>query len=392
MTIIFKEEIDKFANKSFKMMSSILEENKNYFHNGKFCEFEKFIINLNKQNSNNTLNEYILSLFFDAEIKSAGSFRQLLKLINSSNSTLNIANIRYPNVNDINWLFNNFNLSNKYQKLLFDAIELAGFNGKIVVQQTKKDFNYVEKTNGYVFNITNVTSLFNGFFVKPKIICIDGFIESESEIHSILETSHSVKESLIIVCRGMSDDVINTLVVNWKRGTLKAVPIIVPFDLMGINMLNDISVVCNCDVVSSLKGQIISAIKYTDIAYVDSIDVSNNKISITNKNNQQNVKLHIESLRNKRNESIDDIAHLYDERIKSLLGSMVIVNLSDDILYLRDRQRIDNVLRAFSQMLEFGIAELDSKEKILVSTVKTVNDYLPIIKNRLNELGVIIEN
>jgi FtsZ-binding cell division protein ZapB len=190
----------------------------------------------------------------------------------------------------------------------------------------------------------------------------------------------------------MSDDVINTLVVNWKRGTLKAVPIIVPFDLMGINMLNDISVVCNCDVVSSLKGQIISAIKYTDIAYVDSIDVSNNKISITNKNNQQNVKLHIESLRNKRNELIDDIAHLYDERIKSLLGSMVIVNLSDDILYLRDRQRIDNVLRAFSQMLEFGIAELDSKEKILVSTVKTVNDYLPIIKNRLNELGVIIEN
>src|SRR5574343_71568 len=125
--------------------------------------------------------------------------------------------------------------------MLDRAIELAGFCGRIIVERALNEPS-IERCSGYSFNVRPAIDV-TGKFKLARIACIDGYIESVSELHYMLEQASETKEPCIMFARGMADDVKHTLKVNFDRASLKVVPIVVPFDLDGINTLNDLSIV-----------------------------------------------------------------------------------------------------------------------------------------------------
>ena len=254
-------------------------------------------------------------------------------------------------------------------KLLTDIIttayDLSGLNGRIFVEKKNGSDITVELVPGSTFNI-NIPP---AFFMKEaswraknvKCLLIDGNIERVSEIHGILEKSNETKEPLLLCCTGFSEEVIATLHTNFLRKTLNVVPARISRGLDGINMLNDIASVCGCDVVSSLKGQVISAIKYEDLAIVDSIVCTHNSAVISNQKTFNAVNSHIKRLIEKRDkQNVDDVNNIYNARIKALASSRVIIGIPNDSKFKQDQleEEIDKGIMLYKNLIGRGYVSI----------------------------------
>jgi hypothetical protein len=240
--------------------------------------------------------------------------------------------------------------------MLDEALALAGFGGRIVIEKSNTNTSSVELSRGYSFDVTPGWSL-SSKLLNAKSFVIDGYIESVSEVHHVLEACSEAKEPAVIFARGFSNDVLHTLRINYDRGTLKLIPIIVRFDLEGINMVNDITAVTGCDMVSCNKGDLISSIKYETAPVIQSIIVYPNKVVIQNEKTSQAVASQINFLRKKRNEAtvVEDVGKLYDKRIRSLSPNHVIIRIPETKDFVRYSQTIDSALRTIKSAVDHGL-------------------------------------
>lgn len=261
-------------------------------------------------------------------------------------------------------LFKSF-ATKELTNLVLDALELAGLQGKVVLDTTNFSFDndVIELNSGSFFS-----GLIPGFKISStkllhtKVVCIDGYIESVSEIHKMLEDCSSSKETLVIFLRGLSDDVKNTLKVNYDRKTLSVIPVVVPFDIQGINLLNDIAIVCGIDVFSSLKGQLFNSIDISTLSRVDFINLTSYGVLIENASTNSSVSRHVSFLQKKIISSEHETSiHSITKRIQSLGMNRVMIKLSDNHEKLKKSFMIDNCLRALKLSTTYGISEYNGK-------------------------------
>lgn len=236
-----------------------------------------------------------------------------------------------------------------------ELIELCSVATKISIEKAVSTEASVELFTGHTFN-TPPSLPVSLKLAKPKIIVIDGYVESVSEIHHLLEDAAESKVPLLLFVRGMSDDVLNTLSVNNARGSIIVVPFVVKFDLETVNVLNDIAVVSGCDVVSSHKGQLISAICLHTIPNVLSVAITPQKVTITNPVTADGVKHHVQALKQKKFEmNNDDIGVIYDKRIASLVSNKLVIRLPNDAKFVKRSQLLDVAIRKMRSVIEHGV-------------------------------------
>jgi hypothetical protein len=324
--------------------------------------------------------ELILSYAVDSEKKYPGSFSLVIKdifkifekIVMGISIRNNLENFQQPllttpaSIFDLNELIvDRINEKNSMiASLFYEAIQLAGFGGRIFVEKTHSQTPSLELTCGYSFDLKPAWPC-NIKLQNVKTFIIDGFIESVSEIHHLLEKQSSAKDVSLLFARGLSQDVISTLKVNFERGTLKCIPIIAPFDLEGINILNDIAVIAGSDVVSSNKGNLISSISYDGVPIISFVMIYPNKIILQHSTTARAVSVHSLNLKNKRleNSAIEDVYTLFDKRIRSLSPSSVIIRLPDDKNFIVNSQLIDFGLRSLKTFIDYGLF-FDEKNKM----------------------------
>lgn len=241
----------------------------------------------------------------------------------------------------------------KLSSLIKVSLDLAGFSGKIMIEKSPVNKISVEKIHGYNFRCKTLS---RQKLIHPRVVCIDGYVDGVGQANKLFEDAVSMKEKCVLFIRGASDDVFSTIKVNNDRGTMCIIPVIVDFDLQGINELNDISIVCGAQLTSSTRGDLISNVGMIDAPRVDSVSLLDDCVSITNSKTAFRVQSHISELRRKRDEKdIDDVIELIDKRIKSLMGSYVVIKLIDDNSFIRNSQHIDDVLRELRSATSHGI-------------------------------------
>lgn len=295
-----------------------------------------------------------------------------------------------PTVSDIEWLYTTcFKtiIDKKVQPLFEQALDLVGFNGRIIVEKTHSKHS-VELTSGHTFVYEPCSFDLNLKLLKPKIVCIDGFIESVSEIHHLLEAASESKVPIVLFIRGMSKDVEHTLQVNYKRGLI-VVPIVIKFDLNSVNTLNDIAVISGCELVSHLKGDLISSIKLENAPFVDEVLIHLNKFVITNAKTINNVLAHIQQLQQKCLETTDQTSDLIQLRIKSLMPKHVIIRLPDDKNFVLSSQIIDYMIRSLKSLLAYGTIDVNNT-KLLTSTFVAVKKYSTICVDTIKNIGSML--
>ena len=265
--------------------------------------------------------------------------------------------------------------------MLKEACSLAGASGQIFINNDKPGSSSILLRNGFNFPIGVIPEFRkalknNVTLYDPRVLLIDGIIESVGEIHHILDRYSRSKEQLVIFARGFSEEVTGTLVVNKLRGMLNVIPVSVPYDLAGINMLNDIAAVCESDVVSSLKGELISSIDYDDISSIEKLLISNDTATLFTSPNKQSIKFHVSSLIKKRNKiSSGDVQEMIDQRIQCLSPRAVHINVGPEHGDLRGliRDRLDTGVRMFKDISRYGIININDIETSNTSILELIS-------------------
>ncbi len=293
---------------------------------------------------------------------------------------------------DVSWVIDTYSpgMLERDRSMLTTALELAGFAGRVVVEKSRSHVSSVELVKGYTFEAAPAWPLV-AKLDKPRVLCIDGMIENVSEVHHLLEASGEAKEPMLLFLRGMHDDVKNTLRVNFDRGALVVVPIIVPFDLAGMNMLKDIAVATGCRLVTHLAGDLISSVQYSELSSTDAASVYRNKVVLVNKGNQRSVHAHLKELRTRRSEPglVDDVGKLLDARIRALSPNHVVIRIPDDKDFVVRSQSIDYALRALKSLVDYGTVIVDGKRQ-LTSTAAASTVHANKCLNELRSLGCVI--
>lgn len=341
-----------------------------------------------------TLYEIFLNGAIESELISPGGFELFFKILVTNDELPNQVITRKPLIEDIDWMLDKFlyGFESKYIKsLILQSLNLAGFGGHIVIERSNSMSNSIELISGYTFNLEPSFKIENNVKIeKPYVACIDGFVESVSEIHQLLSGAHETQSSVLLFVRGLTDDVLNTLKVNYTRKTLKVIPIVVKFDLEGVNQLVDVATVCNTDITSTVKGDLITSITLEKLKQIDVCRFTSNKLIIQNSSSKHRVATHLSNLRLRREQqAVDDLSELLDKRIKTLFSSHVVVRLVDDVNFILNSQMIDYSLRAYSSILRSGVTQLNNEQELAATVIATIRTHKSI-ENQIHSIGVIL--
>jgi len=335
-----------------------------------------------------SIKKVIVDHAYRAEQLSPGSFKQTIlfsnDLIDQINDESKVDISFHPKIDDLKDLINLFSTDEMVSRLCFESICLSGFGGKISIEKSLNSETSIELIDGYTFKHDNL-GLQPLKIKKPRILCIDGYIESVSEANLLFEGAAQLKHPLILISRGMSPEVLQTIKVNKDRKTMFIYPVKIPFDLQGINTITDICVVSNCTPVSCNLGQLISSIKIENSIEVDEVFITGNSLIIKNSKTRSNVNSHVKYLIEKTNSCNSDIEELLSTRIKSLSNNCVVIRLPNDSKYIPTSQSIDYILRSVKSMLDYGIYFDGNKNINLYGSYKFSKDMskklYSIIKN-----------
>jgi hypothetical protein len=409
-----KKQITQELNKILEEIEFVLTNSKNVFCSKK-TNFNQILVHLLDKNDNLLSKEIIkiiIDLAYRSEMHGANSFKTFLSaiinlrkihgLISESVSITLLeefyqANDRLvaANKSNIDLLIQTSEAQERTKNIFYDILELSGGSSKIILEKSEKES--IQIINGFNFPLSNLFDITKWKYSNVKILLIDGLIDSVGEIDHIMTYYAKTKEPLLIFARGFHDEVILTLRTNFNRNTLNIIPIRVDYDLEGANTLKDLAVVCGADVISSLKGDVISLIKPDDIMAVTSVDMTINVVTIIENRTTKDVKKNLEMILEKQaDEQIMGVESIYDKRMKTMVPNCTIVRLNDEKILFE----LDSMNRMLKSAIQFGLitnfpAENLNKiiDEFVILPVTSV--YFPLkyaleFYKNINNIGIFI--
>lgn len=232
-----------------------------------------------------------------------------------------------------------------------DAKTLAGFvaeagASRYVVERTPARFDSVEFVDNYEFQ--HASKPIDGTVImdNARVLVADGYVESVSEIHTILDRCGRDGERLLICGRGFSDDVLHTLAVNRARGTLVAYALTFPYNEEDANTLVDIATILGGDVISSLKGQVFNTIELASLPRVPYARLRGQTLDFRGEGTATRAAQVLASVQQKIAESEEPTRSILEKRARRLSGACMIVRLIDGIEHLSRLEAWDTALRS----------------------------------------------
>lgn len=345
-----------------------------------------------KDNSEKLLFNELLNTCFQLEIKCQGSSFYFLKAFlsfakeyvkkeNSTYSDFMDHNLRDAAIYlqeilkvcvpaspaEINDLIDSIAQDKVISSIIKEATALAGIEGNIVVEENELPNTIIELQFGYNFKINSFKSFLPsiGTWTRSnlKILLVDGLVDKVSELDKILAKSFETKIPLMIIAQGFSEEVIATLHSNNSRNNFDIMPVRLESSLEALNLLNDIAVVSGCDIVSSLKGEMLMFVNCDSLPVVEKISLTNNVITIHNNQTRANVIGHLQYLQSRRksqeeNTSISDLSDLTTKRIQNLLAHIVKISIPKKDAN-KIKGKIDNAIRACRSIYTYGFCQIE---------------------------------
>jgi len=265
--------------------------------------------------------------------------------------------------------------------VLLEALYKAGTTGCISTKQLGYgEFKpYTEMIEGFR-TLCKIDKFFKPHFPTMHIedchiIPVAGAVVEVSEIHHILEASYNTKSKVVIIASSFSDDVANTLLVNWQQGKTNVIPFVLEDSLFSINEIKDVCSIAGVVPVSNETGIRLSSIALDDY--------SEQSCFYDSKNGALRIMLDYEgSLRATRSrmrlqdllekERVTDVRDILSERIARMSARNVSLHLQfDESEKGLIEDRVAGFFTYFSKCAQQGIIKMDEKYPV---------EYLPQIE------------
>ena len=168
-----------------------------------------------------------------------------------------------------------------------------------------------------------------------KVVIVDGAILDISELNRLLVYANESKSSIAIFASQFSDDILNTLVVNWNNGRLKAVPIIFESTLNDLNQPGDVATVVGGRLISKDCEYSITLLNEEELPTVKSITVNNVSkkcdLILDSDGLSRAFFLRNEIQKKREKEKIEDVKNILSARLAKLTSRKTIITIKCDI-------------------------------------------------------------
>ena len=266
--------------------------------------------------------------------------------------------------------------------MLWRAVCKAGATGSLSLESHYYDEPTVEVHNGFK-TACDLNSFFYGHVptgeIKDcRIIVVDGAIIDVSEIHHVLEHSYSTKCNVVIIARSFSEDVSNTLFVNWESKKTNVIGFTLPDSLETLNEIKDICTAIGVTPISSSNGFRVNNIVMDELAPKDIFydkERSTLRLLLDQDDLWRLKKSKLELEKKYDNETDTDVRNILASRISRMSSRTVVIRsnlLESEKGFFSDRAGA--VFSYFSRCASQGVAYIE--ENCLV-------DYLPYLDAEL---------
>ena len=159
--------------------------------------------------------------------------------------------------------------------------------------------------------------------------------------------------------------------------------------LSGLGIV-DIAAACNSDIISTVKGEVISTVSFDSLLPVDKIAIKNKECVINNYGARGRVASLVQDLIKRRDDmdsnSMDDVGkEMIESRIKSLSSRVIKIILPNaaESSKIHEREKIDLALRSVKDIIAYG--KIDKRE--LIKKIKNTDhpsreNLISIIKSQ----------
>jgi hypothetical protein len=277
---------------------------------------------------------------------------------------------------------------------LVKFVELAGAS-RYLVERSPSRFDSVEFVDNYEFQHMSKPVEGTVIMDDARVLIADGYVENESEVRKLLEWCGKEKERLLLCCRGFSDDVIHTLAVNRARGTLSAYALVFPFNEFDANTLVDIATILGSDVVSSLKGQLISTLDPASMPRASYARLRGAILEINDPHARSRTDRLAANLREKLETAEPEAREPLEKRLKRLTGTTMVVRLRAGVDHVLRCESWDLALRtvraAVRGVVETSDARAWPRRKLVpLLSEATAHQYARKLVERLEDLATLV--
>ena len=282
-------------------------------------------------------------------------------------------------------------------KLISMAVEQAGHDGSVSVEDGKSFETTLDVTEGFHFD--------SGFFANafitnqrrgsveyddPYILVTDHKIDKVQDILPVLELVARESKPLIIVAEEVEGQALAALIMNTVRGSMKVAAVKAPrYGTERREILSDLATSLGGTFVSRESGKKLADVKLVDFGQCKKVDVLKYNTTFVGGNaNWEKVDETIEDLKGqiKTNDNIQDCQRM-QERITRLASGVAIIRVgaATEVEMIEKKHRIEDALEAIKSAQEEGVVPGGG-----VALVKAITDLEVEVDNEDQKLGVEI--
>ena len=252
-------------------------------------------------------------------------------------------------------------------KLISMAVDQAGHDGAISIEEAKSMETTLDVTEGFRFN----SGYFANAFINNErrasvehgeayILVTDYKLDTVQEILPALELVARESKPFVIIAEEVEGQALAALIMNAVRGTMKVAAVRAPcYGQERRNILKDLALAVGATFVSRESGKKLNDIKLTDLGECEKIEVLKYSTTIVGGNSDwEEIDKRVESLKEEIRQT-DDIEECerIQERITRLISGVAIIKVgaATEVEMLEKKYRVEDALEAVKSALEEGI-------------------------------------
>jgi len=246
----------------------------------------------------------------------------------------------------------------KIGKLLSMAVDQAGKDGAISIEEARSVETSLDVVEGFIFDSGYLAGAFvtderRGTVVydDPLLLITDHKVEHVEEILPILEIVAREGRPFIIVAENVEGQALAALIMNAVRGTMKVAAIKAPrYGEERRAMLHDLALSTGATYISRVSGMKLKDVKLENLGSATKIESYKNKTTIAGgKGDWEQIEERIETYKEELNQT--DSMHECEriqERITKLASGIAVIRVgaATEIEMIEKKHRIEDALEA----------------------------------------------
>jgi hypothetical protein len=233
----------------------------------------------------------------------------------------------------------------------------------ISVRKGRGSRTVIETRKGCSIRVDPSSPHLTNKLIDPKIVLVDGVIDSVSQLHRVLNDSADSGQCYLICCRQTSPDVEETVRVNLARGTIRVALLRCRLDDRTVGSIDDIAAYSGASVITAASGESVSSAFERLSSFKGEAWLEGDQLRLSGDPSEL-LSRHVSSLRRDASVNNQEVADFFGAWLLGLASHKVEIIVGEEDARISPRlfERIDVEMRSLMSCFSRGVSSKRSPD------------------------------